>query len=89
MKKPEALRLADELESTWCDESCVLENKAAAELRRLHHQNKELLTALKSLMPYVENLEDEGPLYEGWKSEKLVNEINFALNAIAKTEGEK
>ena len=37
-KKPEALRLADDLESIWCDEICALENNAANELRRLHEE---------------------------------------------------
>ena len=43
--QPEALRLADALEG---DDS--YDNQAAAELRRLHALNQELLEALKALM---------------------------------------
>ena len=42
-KQPEALRLADEFEST----KSYLGAKAAAELRRLHEVNAELVEALK------------------------------------------
>jgi hypothetical protein len=42
--RPEALRLADEMES---DGECM---SAAAELRRLHEVNTELLAALKALV---------------------------------------
>ena len=44
--KPEALRLAEELES-FCVDAPVLQ--AAKELRRLHEVNQELLEALKQL----------------------------------------
>ena len=44
-KQPEALRLADWLELHAID---GMERKAAAELRRLHATNKELLEALKA-----------------------------------------
>jgi hypothetical protein len=45
--KPEALRLADELES-FCVDAPVFQ--AADELRRLHEVNAELLEALKALI---------------------------------------
>ena len=48
-KQTEAQRLADELESTWCDESCVLENKAAALLRRQDELLGQALEALAAL----------------------------------------
>jgi hypothetical protein len=43
--QPEALRLADYLECN--DASLEAQNAAAAELRRLHEANQELLEALK------------------------------------------
>jgi hypothetical protein len=46
-KQPEALRLADELESEWFADYDI--QNAAAELRRLHEVNAELLEALKQL----------------------------------------
>ena len=45
--QPEALRLADE-----CDEHMVDFADVAAELRRLHESNQELLVALKYLTEY-------------------------------------
>ena len=44
MDKPHALRLADELETEWIT---PLEFQSAAELRRLHEVNQELVEALK------------------------------------------
>jgi len=44
MTQPEALRLADEMESNG---ECM---RAAAELRRLHEVNQELLAALKDAL---------------------------------------
>jgi hypothetical protein len=53
-KQPEALRLADEFEST----KSYLGAKAAAELRRLHKVNAELVEAVKAALsddqPYIE-----------------------------------
>ena len=53
-KQPEALRLADEFEFT----KSYLGAKAAAELRRLHEMNAELVEALKAALsddqPYIE-----------------------------------
>ena len=46
MTQPEVLRLADEMESNG---ECM---SAAAELRRLHEVNQELLAALKALCRY-------------------------------------
>lgn len=49
--QPEALRLADALEKQWLADraSSEMRNKAAAELRRLHAVNQELLEALKAV----------------------------------------
>lgn len=49
-KQPEALRMADELESCGCLADEAIYDNAAAELRRLHaveQQRDELLQALK------------------------------------------
>ena len=54
-KQPAALRLADELdEKPDSDGHC---REAAAELRRLHEVNQELLEALKSLVQVVAHLD--------------------------------
>ena len=47
--QPEALRLADKLEQGYLAHTTVL-YPAAAELRRLHEVNAELLAALKALV---------------------------------------
>ena len=45
-KQPEALRLADEFDAT----KSYLGSKAAAELRRLHEENAELVEALSVII---------------------------------------
>lgn len=45
--KPEALRLADELETDWFSDYDL--QNASEELRRLHSLNQELLEALKEI----------------------------------------
>jgi hypothetical protein len=47
MTQPEALRLADELDAAPYSSQCT--NASAAELRRLHEINQELLAALENL----------------------------------------
>jgi hypothetical protein len=84
-KQPAALRLADELESEWFADYDI--QNAAAELRRLHEVNAELLEALKAiadsafcghaLQPWNNSL-----VYREWAQQK-------ALAAIAKAEGLK
>ena len=51
--QPEALRLADKLEQGYLAHTTVL-YPAAAELRRLHESNQELLEALKECIHFVE-----------------------------------
>ena len=46
--QPEALRWADELEKCWADPGLQL--RAAAELRRLHESNTELVKALEEML---------------------------------------
>ncbi len=50
--QPEALRLADALGKLWLADrqSSEIRNEAAAELRRLHKVNQELLEALKECL---------------------------------------
>ena len=59
--QPEALRLADELEKCWADPGLQL--KAAAELRRLHEVNQELLAALKHAAEHAYWTDIEQQLY--------------------------
>ena len=55
MQQPEALRLAEMIEE---DMSCIGDKEIAAELRRLHEVNAELLEAVKAALsddqPYIE-----------------------------------
>ncbi len=78
MKQPEALRLADSLNCVTDDscgycQSCVI----AAELRRLHALNSELLEALKSC------------LRKGVKWHPADHIVLSARAAIAKAEGQR
>ena len=56
-KQPEALRLADALDGA-CNGPLDFKHKAAAELRRLHEVNAELVEAVKAALsddqPYIE-----------------------------------
>ena len=72
--QPEALRLADVLEG--CDS---FDNRAAAELRRLHALNAELLEALKGLVAWADDLRRQNP----------EEDLRKARAAIAKAEGEQ
>ena len=54
--QPEALRLADMIEACWAPGSYV----AAAELRRLHESNQELLEALKEVYTTCDWHGDDG-----------------------------
>jgi hypothetical protein len=73
--QPEALRLADALaDHTGC--TLAQMDQAAAELRRLHAENGELLEALKSTRAFVNSVAPHGGLFE---------RINAA---IARAEGE-
>ncbi len=72
--QPEALRLADMIEACWAPGSYP----AAAELRRLHESNQELLWFVKD---FVNIIEKHGSI-EG--SEKTITAI--ARAAIAKAE---
>jgi hypothetical protein len=72
--QPEALRLADALDVGEISYTGMC--KAAAELRRLHAVNQELLEALKAMLAVWE----EDPAYGAMHADK-------ARAAIAKAEG--
>lgn len=74
-KQPTALRLADELESEWV---APYEFDSAAELRRLHEQNQDLLEALKRIA--APNIINQDPRVETYR--EALREI--ARAAIAK-----
>ena len=71
--QPEALKLAGNLEALHGHR---LSTKAAAELRRLHESNQELLAALKVVL----SESYDGPLHDDFRSQ--------ARAVIAKAEGE-
>jgi hypothetical protein len=77
--QPEALRLADWLDVRACggDNWNAKMNAAAAELRRLHTLNGELLEALKEMLEMWE----EDPAYGATHADK-------ARAAIARAEGQ-
>lgn len=58
-EQPEALRLADLLNTNFWDGKCGLAEReeAAAELRRLHEVNQGLLEALKAIVEYSHDWE--------------------------------
>jgi hypothetical protein len=82
-EKPEALRLADELLANHGPTD--LDERVAAELRRLHAVNQELLEALKKAALAIEDWGSYASDYfrERWD---LQGDINAARAAIAKTE---
>ena len=89
MKQPEALRLARELD----DHNASLDRKCAAELRRLHEVNVELLDALQDIvlgsrLDAVGNRNDDG-LTDNGGGYGFTKRINSARAAIAKAQGEK
>jgi hypothetical protein len=76
-EKSEALRLADFLDDQY-DPSHNLE-EAAAELRRLHAVNQELLEALKECLPYVgQTLANTGSMDAYYTEAKVCAAINAA-----------
>ena len=75
--KPEALRLADELEK-YVEVATAI--AAVAELRRLHSLNAELLEALKKILPLAE---------ASVMQPSLEVDILDAHAAIAKVEGKQ
>ena len=84
--QPEALHLADALEEL--DQSFSVSGmcgEAAAELRRLHEVNQELLAALKLALSAHGRLLLSDPPQDAWKTYGVEQK---ARAAIAKAEGE-
>ena len=84
--KPEALRLACLLEDIPVGQMLVYRQQAAAELRRLHELNAELLEALKLALSAHGTLLLSDPPQEAWKT---YNVEAKARAAIAKATGEQ
>lgn len=82
-QQPEALRLAEILELG----SRQFNKDAAAELRRLHAVNAELLGALKKCQFALEPYDDIKP--RDWKTdrERLAAAHQVAIEALSKAEG--
>jgi hypothetical protein len=86
-KQPEALRLADLLMvDNYGAAKTQLEYRAAAELRRLHEVNAELVEALRECTAWMEYLRASGDA-GNWKWE--ADEYTRAIAAIAKATGEQ
>ena len=83
-KQPEALRLADESDNDeWIAGTKQWQEEAAAELRRLHEVNVELLEALNQMLSYTAELNpNQG--FDGFDH----CAVNKAQAAIAKATGE-
>jgi hypothetical protein len=89
-QKPEALRLADyfdrfEKSSHRTEDGEPLHVAAAAELRRLHEVNAELVEALRQL---IDDIDSEAFLFDGGCGVSEVSREQ-ALAAIAKATGEQ
>lgn len=85
MTQPESLRLADWLDA-HANGPWAAQKQAAAELRRLHSVNAELLEALKEA---ADNLESWGAYANDYFAAKhdLQGDVNKARVAINKAEG--
>ena len=71
-KQPEALRMADELDGdAWITHTAQRREEAAAELRRLHELNQELLGALNAAEDLLHRM--------GMQSSDAYQEIDAAL----------
>ena len=86
--QPEALRLAEKMESyNLCSGYAWHCHKAAAELRRLHEVNAELLAAAKDGLYVAESW-----VYDQWEGTSNfdvgMQELTPIRAAIAKAEGE-
>ena len=82
-QQPEALRLADKMSSyNLCSGYAWHCHKAAAELRRLHEVNQELLEALGTIRDLYEYDTSCGEL-----ASRLYDARSISILAIAKAEG--
>lgn len=74
--QPEALRLADWLDADACDLQTPRE--AAAELRRLHALNADLLHALYTALPFIEDALDDAT-YKRERVQAKLDEIKAVI----------
>lgn len=83
-QQPEALRLADKMNSYSLRSGYAWHcHKAAAELRRLHESNTELLAALRVAALAIHEYRTQGAPHAYW------DDVEYqAAEAIAKAEGE-
>jgi hypothetical protein len=80
--KPEALRWADFLDRMWAAEP-------AAELRRLHAVNQDLLEVVQKYIAWAE-AENDHKETTFWERVEMCREVDaLARAAIARAEGEK
>ena len=89
-QQPEALRLADALQFARCqDDVCIAAEPAAAELRRLHALNVDLLKAAKEVISWTE-VTHRPPVRDIFEHGRMVRVRLHALvdlnDAIAKAE---
>jgi hypothetical protein len=84
-EQPTALRLADEL-ADYTGFTVTGMDQAAAELRRLHELNQELLESLKDAADAIEHWGAYAPDYFKTKHD-LQADIDRARDIIAKAEG--
>jgi len=88
-EQPTALWFADKLEYMPAGGHWVTAHNAAAELRRLHSVNSDLLEALHQITKVYgamrENLSKQYP-HDGWSAETMT--LDKARAAIAKATGE-
>jgi hypothetical protein len=82
--KPEALRLADELETDWFSDYDL--QNAVIELRRLHEVNAEMLDALKAVLPRNLNMFKNFPDKAVIPMDFTMGEFRKIAAAIAKAE---
>jgi hypothetical protein len=76
-KQPEALRLADALDSAPYSSGCT--NEAATELRRLHAVNAELLEALKLALSAHGRMLLSDPPQDAWKAQGVEEKARTAI----------
>lgn len=60
---------------------------SSPENKRLALAAPELLEALQAILPFLDDVEDVGPIGFGWKSDSLSAAISHADSAIAKATG--
>ncbi len=89
-KQPESLRLADALDSMTTENIRFDQlDEAAAELRRLHEVNAELVRTLKAIKVAFEKEDDRGAINDTLWVSDYETLFDFIDTAIAKATGEQ